>query len=192
MHRLVYPLNIAQLVRDYSEDYKKIEDDIVDTLERCRKWNGILQIKDLDYYLEKTLGPCSKHDTIAILTHHLTTHPGLVFFTTENASTMDSLLTSHFDLTIEVPASNTASRRILWETAITQALPLRQRHFTSEHLEKLGETELSGREISSAVKMAQIAAKGEDEPLKMVHLEKVLAIKARSKAKAQTGKCEIE
>jgi len=61
-------------------------------------------------------------------------------------------------------------------------VPLRQRHFTSEDLDKLAETELSGREIKSVVKLALMAAKGKGEPFMMTHLEKVLAIKQRSKA----------
>ena len=80
----------------------------------------------------------------------------------------------------------------MWENAITQALPLRQRHFTSEHLNQLGEKELSSREIKSAVKMALMAAKAKDEPLKMAHVEKVLAIKERSKAKTEDQPKEVD
>ena len=116
---------------------------------------------------------------------HLTTHPGLVFFTTEKLSAIDPFLQSRFDLTIQVPALDAPSRRQVWENAISQALPLRQRHFTSEHVHQLAEKELSGREIKSAVKMALMAAKAKDEPLKMAHVEKVLAIKERSKPKAE-------
>lgn len=73
----------------------------------------------------------------------------------------------------------------MWENAITQAAPLRQRHFTSEHLDQLAETELSGREIKSMLKLAQMAAKGKGEAFKMAHLEKVLAIKQRSNARIE-------
>lgn len=66
-----------------------------------------------------------------------------------------------------------------------QPVPLRQRHFTSEHLDKLAETELNGREIKSVVKLARMAAKGKGEAFKMAHLERVLAIKERSRARIE-------
>lgn len=64
-------------------------------------------------------------------------------------------------------------------------MPLRQRHFTGEHLDTLAETELSGREIKSVVKLALMAAKAKGEAFRMAHLERVLAVKERSRARIE-------
>lgn len=121
----------------------------------------------------------------AVLAHHLSTHPGLVLFTCEKLTNIDPLLRSRFDLVIDVPALDAPARRKVWENAISQAVPLRQRHFTSEHLDALAETELSGREIKSVVKLALMAAEAKGEAFRMVHLERVVAIKERAKARME-------
>lgn len=190
LHKPLYSVNILEMIRK-NQDNKMVDNDLANAFERCRKWNAIMLIKHLDFLLEKALWKSARGEYAAMIAHYLLSQTGLIFITAKNLVNVDPFLQSHFDLTIEVPKLNATSRRKVWENAITQALPLRQRHFTSDHLDQLAETELSGKEIKSVVKMAQMAAKAKDEGLKMAHLETVLKIRARAQPKVdETSKSE--
>ena len=132
------------------------------------------------------------YDYVAMIVHHLADYPGLIFFTTEDVSAIDSHLLAHIDLTLEIPALDASSRRKLWESAITQGFPLQQRFFERGDLDKLAEAELSAREIRGVCRMAGMVAKGKDEGLKMGCLERLIAVKGREKGMMEKKREEGE
>ena len=185
----LYAVDMAEMICDWDN----FEDDMVKVLHRCREWGAILLVTNIDLMMEKALNKYVKADTASTFRHHFSTHPGLIFFTaTAFTDKFEPLLSSQFDLLIQVPALDVSSRRQVWEDAINYALPLKQRNFKGEDLDKLAEKELSAREIKSALKMALMLAKSKGDALKVEHVERVVAIKEKSKVKVEEKKKEEE
>lgn len=191
LHMPLYTVSVGDMIRDFD----KFEERLEDTLERCAKWNAILLVENLDFFFDKTLEGTGEGDIIAVVMHHLERHPGLVFITSTELAPLDPLLKSRFDLTLKIPAPTTEMKRQLWANTLSAAMPLRERHFSSEHLDALAQKNLSGREIKSVVKMAGMLASSKGASLKMEHIETVLKLKNgkdEKKAGFDFGLDEIE
>lgn len=187
LHAPLFAVDMAEMIRDWDN----FEDNMVKVLHRCREWGAILLVTNIDLLMEKALNKYGKADTASTFRHHLSTHPGLIFVTaTAFTDRFEPLLASQFDLLIQVPALDVSSRRQVWEDAINNALPLKQRKFKGEDLDMLAEKELSAREIKSALKMALMLARSRGSTLKVEHVERVIAIKEKSKLQMEGEKGE--
>ena len=64
-HIPLYSISTVEIIRDWNENYKTVEGGFLDALERCRKWNAIMLIKDIDYLLDKSLESTATDDHLA-------------------------------------------------------------------------------------------------------------------------------
>lgn len=220
LHMPLYNINID--VANINGDCQRLDDVVYSAFERARKWNIAMVFHNIDFLLSDANDGSWNHECVArkspplsvsplhhftpsihpsrlthatVLAHDLTTHPAPVFFTTSKIRDIDPFLRTHFDLTLHLPTPfpPLASRRQMWENALSAAVPsLRQRHrhFTTEQLDQLAETELSGREIKSVVKMAVMLARGKGEAFGMGALERVLRLKEKEKEGEEDGDAE--
>ena len=173
LHMPVYAISAGEMVIRFEE----FEDRLEDALERCAKWNAILLLRNVDFFFGKTLEGTNRADIFAIVMHRLETHPGLIFLTAESLEPLDSLLMANVDLTLKIPSPTREMRRSLWANALSAALPLRERNFSSENLDELAAKVVTGREIKSAVKMAGMLAASKGCNLRMEHIRSVLKLK---------------
>lgn len=173
LHMPLYAISVGEMVVDFG----KFEERLEDALDCCAKWNAILLLRNVDFFFGKTLEGTDRADFVAMVMRHLEQHPGLVFLTAESLDPVDSLLRAKLDLTIKIPSPNKEMRRALWANALSAALPLRERNFSSENLDELATKQLMGREIKSAVKMAGMLAKSKGCSLRMEHIQTVLKLK---------------
>ena len=182
LHMPLYTLSVGELVRDFKDFEQRLED----ALTRAAKWNAILLIKNLDFFFDKTLDGTTWGDVVGWLMHHLERHPGLVVLTSSSLDNVDPLLKARFDLTLAIPEPGKELRRQMWANALSAAVPLRERHFSSEHLDELAKWKGTGRGIGSVVKMAGMVASGQGRGLRMEDVERVLKVKkAAAKAKGK-------
>ena len=189
LHAPIYPIDMAEMIHEWDD----LEFDLVKDLHRCREWGAILLVTNIDLLMEKALDKHGKAERAAMFRYYFSTHPGLIFFTaTSLTSKFEPLLTTQFDLVIPVPALDAESRRLVWEDAINYALPLKQRNFKGEDLDRLAEKELSAREIKSALKMALMLARNQGAVLKLEHVQRVIAVKEKGKAAIEARESDEE
>ena len=173
LHMPLYTLSVGELVREFKDFEQRLED----ALTRCAKWNAILLIQNLDFFFDKTLDGTTWGDVAGWLMHHLERHPGLVVLTASSLENMDPLLKARFDLTLTIPEPGRELRRQMWANTLSAAVPLRERHFSSEHLDELARWKGTGRGIGSVVKLAGMLAGGQGRGLRMEDVERVLKMK---------------
>lgn len=188
LHAPLYHVDMAEIIRDWDG----FEDHMLDELQRCQKWGAITLVTNIDLLLQSN-DSYNRLDTASTFVHHMSTHPGLVFFTATGVTKrFPPILLDHFDLLIDVPALDENSRRQVWEEAIHASLPLKQRNFRSHDIEALAQHAMSAREIKSALKMALMLAKSKGQDLHMDHMESVIEIKLKGKLKAKGKEDEAE
>lgn len=174
LHMPLYSISVGDMIRDFGNFETRLEE----TLERCIKWNAILLVRDLDFFFENTLEGTCAGATCATIVHHLEGHQGLVVLTCTTDTPFRPFLLAKIDLFLQIPSFATRQMtRQHWANALSTAVPLKDRHFTSEHLDKLAEKDTTGRQAKSAVKLAAMLARSKGSALKMEHLERVLNIK---------------
>ena len=173
LHMPLYCIGVADLIRDFDE----FETHLEDTLERCSKWNAILLIENLDFLFSKSLDGTVKGNVCAQLVDQLARHPGLVLLTSSDSYWLPGLLKEAFDLELCLGFPNLEEKRKIWSNALSAAVPLKDRSFTSEHLDALAQYSIKGREIQSTVNMATKLAQFSGSSLKMEHVERVLELK---------------
>ena len=61
LHMPLYSINIAEIIRDL----ESFENNLCNAFERCKKWNAIMLVTNVDFLLEKNLEAISRHDSIA-------------------------------------------------------------------------------------------------------------------------------
>ena len=173
LHVPLYSISVADLIRDYDEFELRLED----TLERCSKWNAILLVENLDFLFSRSLDGTAEGDVCAQLIDQLARHPGLVIFTGSNTRSLPMLLRESFDLELCIRFPDVDEKRKIWSTALSATVPLKDRSFTSEHLDALAQYSVKGREIQSTVNMATMLAQSAGSSLKMEHIERILELK---------------
>lgn len=173
LHMPLYTLGVADLIRDFDEFETRLED----TLDRCSKWNAILLVENLDFLFSSSLEGTSQGDVCAQLVDQLSRHSGLVLFTGPDTRSLPMLVRETLDLELWIGFPDAEEKRKIWSNALSAAVPLKDRSFTSEHLDALTQYSVKGREIQSTVNMATMLARSTGSSLKMEHVEKVLRLK---------------
>ncbi len=100
---------------------------------------------------------------------------GTIFLTTNRVQALDPAFESRIHVSLTYPELTRDSRSKVWKNFI-KSLHVDTSEVTDDEIERLAATELNGRQIKNAVKMAGLlaaAAKGKLEP---GHLQTIMAI----------------
>ena len=173
LHVPLYTIGVPDLIRDFDEFETRLED----TLERCSKWNAIMLIEHLDFLFSESLDGTVQGDVCAQIIEQLARHPGLVIFTSSDTLRLPLHMIEILDLELWIRFPDTEEKRKIWSNALSAAVPLKDRSFTSEHLDTLARYSVKGREIQSSVNMANMLARSTGSSLRMEHVQKVLEFK---------------
>ncbi|KAL2070945.1 hypothetical protein VTL71DRAFT_13971 [Oculimacula yallundae] len=169
-----------------------VEKRLSDILEMASMWNAILLIDEADIFMEqRTVSELERNELVAIFLRHIEYFHGIMILTTNRIETMDLAFDSRVDIRLHYPDLPASSRRQIWANFIAR-LPENltastngsegsegsggSKGFSDEDLMKLGELDLNGRQIKSAVKTARLLAAGKGEGVGMAHIATVLRI----------------
>ena len=117
--------------------------------------------------------------TCIVFLRQLEYFKGVMFLTTNRASTLDAAFESRIHLTIDYPALDEKSRLHVWRTFVTGG---GNQNVGEEDLAQLARQPLNGRQIKNVVKTARLLAKQDRRPLGVGDLELVLHVKMKSRS----------
>ncbi|KAL1595457.1 hypothetical protein SLS59_008390 [Nothophoma quercina] len=176
MKRPLYSMSAGEL----GETAKEVEHSVESVLELAALWDAILLLDECDIFLERrSTKEIKRNRLVAIFLRQLEYFKGVMFLTTNRASTLDAAFESRIHLTIDYPALDEKSRLHVWRTFVTGG---GNQNVGEEDLAQLARQPLNGRQIKNLVKTARLLAKQDRRPLGVGDLELVLHVKMKSRS----------
>lgn len=154
----------------------EVEQNLSKVLELANNWNAVLLLDECDVFLEKrSASDLHRNKLVSVFLRLLEYYQGVMFLTTNRASSFDPAFESRIDLTLHYPALDAASRLHVWRTFVKPRSD--GTSVTESELQTLAEVNLNGRQIKNVVKTALLLASRDQTPLKISHIETVLKVR---------------
>lgn len=135
-------------------------------LELCRLWNAMLLLDEADVFLsarkEDTL---ARNELVSIFLTKLEYYQGILFLTTNRASSLDHAFQSRVDLFLPYNDLTTAARRQVWQNFIKRAGGATRFKVADKDFDRLAELKLNGREIKNLIKSARLLNMKSGQPV---------------------------
>ena len=156
---------------------ENIESSLQNIMEMVAKWNAVLLIDEADVYLEaRSSHELERNKMVSIFLRMLEYYEGILFLTTNRVSNIDDAFHSRIHISMEYPSLNSSSRRHIWANFLRTSSA---NDITDQDLDQLAEISLNGRQIKNVLKTAGLLAARKDVPLRLEHINTVLAIEQR-------------
>ncbi|KAL7933025.1 P-loop containing nucleoside triphosphate hydrolase protein [Trichoderma chlorosporum] len=140
-------------------------------LELCRLWNAMLLLDEADVFLsarkEDTL---ARNELVSIFLTKLEYYQGILFLTTNRASSLDHAFQSRVDLFLPYSDLTTAARRQVWKNFVIRAGGEMRFKVSEEDYDRLSELKLNGREIKNLIKSARLLNMKSGQPVTTARL----------------------
>ena len=138
-------------------------------------WNAVLLIDEADVFLEsRNTEDLGRNQLVSVFLRTLEYYKGVLFLTTNRASTIDETFKSRFHLTIKYPQLDATARKAIWHNLVD--ISNDGHGLTDTHLTSLAQEELNGRQIKNTVKTARLLARTDNNPLAEEHIRTVLRV----------------
>ncbi|KAJ4982511.1 AAA family ATPase [Stagonosporopsis vannaccii] len=171
LHRPLYYVTMGELGTT-AED---MEHRLSDVLELCSKWNAITVLDEADVFLEqRRTSDLVRNSMVCVMLRLLEYHSGILFLTTNRVRTLDPAFESRITLALRYKNLEPDARAQIWSNLLkrislqvaTDVVPM-----------VLGQHELNGRQIKSAIRLAcAITSDRSQSKLTMEILEEVVRI----------------
>lgn len=145
------PLYIVS-VGELGTDPQTLESRLTKILEICSLWNAIILFDEADIFLEKrTENDIIRNAMVGIFLRLLERNQGVIFLTTNRASTIDEAFKSRISVTFEYKDLNQKTRIKIWNNLLSAA----KFDKTKIDVNILSKFEINGRQIKNAMRIAQ-------------------------------------
>ncbi|KAL8718385.1 MAG: hypothetical protein Q9225_004477 [Loekoesia sp. 1 TL-2023] len=167
--RPLYMISAGELGKDLEAVDKRL--DTVLTI--CRKWKCVLLLDEADVFLQaRSKIDLERNALVSIFLRRLEYYQGILILTTNRIKSIDTAFQSRIHFSIQYPDLDTTSRRVIWSNFIRAHSEPSE--ITEDHISKLAEWDLNGRQIKNAVACASSLAWEESATLAMRHFDIVL------------------
>jgi len=164
---------------DLAREVIRMELSFLDLLKMARTWEAILVMDDCEALFatgDRTLNSC--------FLGYLDYFPGICFFTTTLAKTLDVGIFSRCSLTVHLPEPDDDSRNALWSQVLERAgvaIGIKSVDdkiaVTKRDVERFASEKIPGRVILRVVQGAQAVAMAEGKPLGASQIDRVLRLR---------------
>ncbi|KAH9903157.1 P-loop containing nucleoside triphosphate hydrolase protein [Cubamyces lactineus] len=129
-------------------------------LDLATSWNAIVLIDEADVFLEqRSLHDLERNAMVAVFLRHVEYYPGILFLTTNRVKAFDEAFLSRIHVALHFYDLTKDARKQIW-AAFLNKVGINIESFGADHLDKLAEREVNGRQIKNAVRTASsLAAK---------------------------------
>lgn len=167
LHRPLYSITVGELGTNADTLEKKLS--VI--LETANTWNAVILIDEADIFLEKrTDNDIDRNAMVGVFLRLLERHQGVLFLTTNRASSMDEAFRSRISVIIPYEELNETSRNQVWRNLLLAA----NISLNEESINKLTEYNINGRQIKNAIRMAQCLAFNQSTDVNLEHFKKVI------------------
>lgn len=143
-------------------------------------WECVVLLDEADVFLEeRTTADIQRNALVSVFLRVLEYYEGILILTTNRIGTFDEAFKSRVQLAVHYPPLDEIGRRQIWRDAL-KAIPMSPLEYDSEalldHVDKLANHELNGRQIRSTVKSALQVAHFKKERLAYYHFKDIIEV----------------
>ena len=172
LHRPLYSVSSGEL----GTTPEDLESRLKNILDMASNWNAVLLIDEVDIFLEKRdKSDINRNTLVGIFLKLLEYYDGILFLTTNRVDCIDAAFVSRISLSIRFPDLDANARKIVWDNL----LGLVSNKVNDIDTSKLANTVLNGRDIKHVVRLANIVAQAQKEPLSELHIHRFLTLRAK-------------
>lgn len=177
MRKPLYSMSAGELGLTAEE----VEQNLSRVLELSKKWSAVLLLDECDVFLERrSSSDLHRNKLVSVFLRLLEYYQGVMFLTTNRASSFDPAFESRIDLTLHYPDLDFASRLKVWRTFVQPGSD--KTSVTESEIATLAEESMNGRQIKNVVKTSRLLASRDKVPLQLEHVETVLRVKRGERA----------
>ncbi|CAG8299662.1 unnamed protein product [Penicillium salamii] len=158
---------------EVGQDATNVEHRLSEIMELTQKWDAIVLFDECDVFLqERSTSNMAHNEIVAVFLRLLEYYRGIIFMTTNRASSIDSAFQSRIHLTLHYPELNIVATEKIWRQLTSQLE--RDETMTDETYDWLAELSMNGRQIKNTVKISALLAHKEKARLGFRHIRTVL------------------
>jgi hypothetical protein len=170
LHKPIYSITVGEL----GDNAKELETNLTRILEIAGSWGAVLLLDEADIFMEKrSIDNIKRNAMVSIFLRLLERYSGVMFLTTNRATTIDDAFKSRISVCIEYKSLDVDSRKKVWFNLLKAAeITLTETGDLAEDgaILALSQLSLNGREIKTAIRNAQCMALYEKTPVSFKHL----------------------
>ncbi|XDG10147.1 hypothetical protein ABKA04_009762 [Annulohypoxylon sp. FPYF3050] len=165
---------------DLGTNAASVERSLKKALEMCALWKAVMLIDEADVFLEaRKTDNLERNELVSVFLRLLEYYKGILFLTTNRASTIDAAFESRIDFILPYDDFDQAARRQVWVN-FANTLIGGNHELHSTDFDELSQLKLNGRQIKNTVKTALMLANSEERILQMEHLKIVLNVRQQA------------
>jgi DNA polymerase III delta prime subunit len=169
LHRPLYSVSVGEL--GTSTDV--LEERLREILEVASTWNAVVLLDEADIFLEKrTEHDIKRNAMVGIFLRLLEYHQGVMFLTTNRVRSFDPAFHSRISVALKYRDLDEEARKQIW----ANFLEVTGIDAAELNLNDLAKYDINGRQIKTAVRLAQALAKSESKPVNKDHILRTLGI----------------
>jgi len=152
LQRPLYSISVGEL----GVEPDILEERLREVLDMAERWNAVILLDEADIFLEaRNEHDITRNAMVGIFLRLLEYHTGVLFLTTNRAGNLDPAFRSRISLPLHYEGMTTATRRRVWTNLLIAA------NVPEIPVEQLAELPINGRQIKSAIRLAQALAREE-------------------------------
>ncbi|QYT02129.1 AAA+-type ATPase [Trichoderma simmonsii] len=149
----------------------EVEASLDRALELCRLWNAMLLLDEADVFLSaRKEDSLARNELVSIFLTKIEYYQGILFLTTNRASSLDHAFQSRVDLFLPYSDLTTTARRQVWQNFIKRVGGETRFKVAEEDYDQLAELRLNGREIKNLIKSARLLNMKSGQPVTTARL----------------------
>jgi hypothetical protein len=169
---------------DLGAQASEVEEGLANVLQMVAHWNAVLLLDECDVFLqERGLQDMERNRMVSIFLRTLEYYEGILFLTTNRATSIDPAFESRIHISLEYPPLDAEARVAIWRGFLGRADDVvagKSHAVTPDEVTQLSELNLNGRQIKNILKTANLLACHRSDVLSMEHLRTVLKVKGHS------------
>jgi SpoVK/Ycf46/Vps4 family AAA+-type ATPase len=169
LHRPLYTVSVGEL----GTTPESMEERLRSILDLAYQWNAVLLLDEADIFMEaRDTINVERNAMVSIFLRQLEYYSGVMFLTTNRVANFDPAFFSRISLGICFPKLDGINRESVWHNVMVGAGLAVERF----DLKRLAIYEVNGRNIKTAVRIAQTMAAGDNREVTQDDLVEVLAL----------------
>ena len=165
---------------DLGTQPKTLEAALVKAFQACTLWNTILLLDEADVFLgARTIEGLDRNELVSIFLRTLEHYQGILFLTTNRIRAIDPAFQSRIDFMIPYNDLQPEARREVW-TNFVDHVGRECFELSLEHIVKLADFPINGREINNLIKSALLLAEEDHAKVTPAQLQKLAEMRVRA------------
>jgi hypothetical protein len=167
LHRPLYSITVGEL----GTTVDSLEHKLQQILEIATSWNSVILIDEADIFLEKrTDNDIQRNAMVGIFLRLLERHQGVMFLTTNRASSLDEAFRSRISIIIPYKELDNMSRILIWDNLLKASNTI----LKPDEIVQLSQYKINGRQIKNTIRMAQSLALDREKLVSLTEFKIVL------------------